>query len=182
MIAAAQTNGELRYVECLDALCSTSAMTVIGSRTLDSVTADIVVGPDGLPLLAYYNDGTLTMVACENTACSDVTLTDLGVATAAWISSVAPSLVVDPDGLPIVAYWAPRSLMLAQCRDTTCSESDVEPFADVRTYDLAVLPDGSPVLTYFVFSDDKQDTGEEVFQRPVDLWLSLCVGGSCGSR
>jgi hypothetical protein len=182
VITAAQSNGELRYVECADALCSKSTMTVIGEPTNDSVTVDLVVGSNGMPLMAYYNDGTLTMAACENTACSDVTLRDLGVATASWISSVTPSLVIRSNGLPMVAYWAPRSLMLAQCLDITCSESRVEPFADVRTYDLAVLADGSPVLTYFVYSEDQQDTGEEHFQRPVDLWLSLCVGGSCGSE
>jgi hypothetical protein len=181
VIAAAQMNGELRYVECADAPCSKSTMTVIGEPTLDSVTVDLVVGSHGLPLMAYYNDGTLTMAACEDTACSDVTLTDLGVATASWVSSVTPSLVIGPDGLPMVAYWAPRSLMLAQCRDITCSESSVEPFADVRTYDLAVLADGSPVLSYFVFSEDQQETGEEHFQRPVDLWLSLCIDGACGA-
>lgn len=180
VIVAAQTNGEVRYVECADALCTESTMTVIGEPALDTVTADLVVGSNGLPLMAYYNDGTFTMAACENTACDPVTLTDLGIAKADWISSVTPSLVVAPDGLPIVAYWAPRSLMLARCHDIPCSESDVVPYADVGTFDLTVRADGSPVLTYFVFSEDQPDSGDERFQKPVDLWLSLCSGGSCG--
>jgi hypothetical protein len=182
VITAAQSNGELRYVECLDAVCSQSTMTVIGDRTLDSVTAEVVVGSNGLPLIAYYDDGALSMASCRDTACSDVAFTDLGEATAAWVSSVTPSLVVAPDGLPMVAYWAPRSLMLAQCRDVECSEADVEPFAAVRTYDLVVLGDGSPALAYFVYSEGQQDSGAEHFQRPVDLWVSLCTRGACRSE
>ena len=83
------------------------------------------------------------------------------------------------NGFPMVAYWAPQSLMLAVCHDSMCLEADVSPFAAVRTYDLAALPSGSPVLVYFAFSKGEPAPGDEEIQRPVDLWVSACMSGTC---
>jgi hypothetical protein len=178
VIAAAQGNGELRYVECTDRACTDSQRTTI-DQTLGSVTAAIAVGPSGLPILAYYDDGELSVAACHDDGCSDTTITSLGEATAAGTASVAPSIAFGPNGNPMIAYWAPRALVLAECHDPMCLASTVDVFAAVRTYDLAVLPSGSPVLAYFAYSDEQPPAGEEQFGALVDLRIAVCTSGTC---
>lgn len=178
VIAAAQGNGELRYVECTDRACTDSQRTTI-DQTLESVTAAIAVGPSGLPILAYYDDGELSVAACHDDGCSDTTITSLGEATAAGTASVTPSIAFGPNGNPMIAYWAPRALVLAECHDPMCLSSTVDVFAAVRTYDLAVLPSGSPVLAYFAYSDEQPPAGEEQFGALVDLRIATCRSGTC---
>lgn len=178
IIAAAQMNGELRYVECADRACTSSQRTTI-DQTLEGVTAAVAVGPNGLPILAYYDDGELSVAGCHDTGCNDTTVTSLGDATAAGTGSVTPSIAFGSDGNPMIAYWAPRALVLAQCHDPMCETSTVDVFAAVRSYDLAVLPSGSPVLAYFAYSDEQPPAGEEQFGALVDLRIAICRSGTC---
>ncbi|MEN8114373.1 MAG: hypothetical protein ABFS21_08285 [Actinomycetota bacterium] len=177
VIAAAQDNGELRYVECLDTACAESQRVLI-DRTYDA-NGTVEVGPSGLPILAHYDDGELTVTACHDTGCSDMTTTATGEATATFIAQVTASIAFGSDGNPMIAYWAPRALMLAECHDPMCTESTVDVFAAVRTYDLAVLPNGSPVLTYFAHSAEDPPLGEEEFGALVDLRVAECTSGTC---
>jgi hypothetical protein len=178
VIAAAQSNGELRYVECTDPTCTDSRRATI-DQTLEGVTSAIAVGPNGLPVLSYYDDGELTVAACHDTGCNNPTLTALSEATAAGTASVTPSVAFGSDGNPMIAYWAPRALVLAECHNPMCTSSTVDVFAAVRTYDLAVLPNGSPILAYFAYSDREPPAGEEEFGALVDLRLAICTSGTC---
>jgi hypothetical protein len=178
VIAAAQSNGELRYVECLDAACTDSQRTTI-DQTLDDMTAAIAVGPSGLPILAHYDDGELTVTACHDSGCQDTTVTAIGEATAGSTGSVRPSIAFGADGNPMIAYWAPRALMLAECHDPMCTNSTIDMFASVRTHDLAILPNGSPVMTYFAYSDEEPPPGEEEFGQLIDLRVAVCTSGTC---
>lgn len=178
VVAAAQSNGELRYVECTDSACSDSQGTTI-DRTLDDVTAAVAVGPSGLPILAHYDDGELTVTACHDTGCQDTTVTTIGEATASGTGSVRPSIAFGADGNPMITYWAPRAVMLAECHNAMCTDSNVDVFAAVRTYDLAILPNGSPVVTYFAYSDEVPPPGEEEFGPLVDLRVAACTSGTC---
>lgn len=178
VIAASQGNGELRYVECLDDRCVDTARTVI-ARTLDSVTASVDVGSNGLPLIAYYDDGEFRTVACGDTSCSDAPKSVVGASTSGASGSVVPAIAYGDDGNPRIAYRAPRALMFAQCADRGCTETRIGVFADVRTYDLAMLPDGSPVMLYFAISDTEPSDGEEMYGPLADLRLAICNQGSC---
>lgn len=178
VIAAAQGNGDFRYVECLNTACSDSEMVSI-DLTLDSTTAAIEVGPNGLPFLAYYDDGELTAVACQDTGCHDRVMTSIGEATGSGCGSVRPSIAFLPDGNPMITYWAPRALMLAECTSAACTEATVDIFANVRTYQLAVLPDGSPVMTYFTYSAQEAPLAEDECCPPADLRIATCTSGTC---
>jgi hypothetical protein len=177
VIAASQDNGELRYVECLDAACSESQRILI-DRTHDA-NGSIEIGSDGMPLLAHYDDGELTVTACHDTGCLDVTTTPIGEAMATSIGAVTPSIAFGPDGNPMITYWAPRALMLAECHDPMCTDATVDVFSNVRTYDLTVLPNGSPVIAYFAFSEEEPPPGEEEFGQLVDLRVAECTSGTC---
>ncbi|MEN8114497.1 MAG: hypothetical protein ABFS21_08920 [Actinomycetota bacterium] len=177
VIAAAQDNGELRYVECLDTTCSDSHRITIGS--LFDANGTVEVGSSGLPILAYYDDGELIVTACHDTSCSDTTTTTIGEASASFMAQVTASVAFGSDGNPMIAYWAPRALMVAECHDPLCARSTVDVFAAVRTYDLAVLPNGSPVLSYFAHSAEEPPSGEEEFDQLVDLRVAECTSGTC---
>jgi hypothetical protein len=178
VIAAAQGNGAFRYVECLDAACSDSEMISV-EQTLDSTTAAVEIGLNGLPFLAYYDDGELTAVACRDTGCRDRVMTSIGDASGGGCGSVRPSIAFLPDGNPMITYWAPRALMLAECTNAECTEATVDIFADVRTYDLAVLPNGSPVMTYFTYSAQEAPPGDDGCCPPADLRVATCTIGTC---
>lgn len=178
VIAAAQSNGEVRFVECADQSCSSSERITV-DQTLGDVTTAIDVGSNGLPILAHYDDGEMTVTACQDTACDISTVTAVGEATAGFNGSVRPSIAFGPDGNPMISYWAPRALMVAACHDPACTSSTVDIFAAVRTYDLAIFPDGSPVLTYFVYSGQEPPPGEEQFGDLVDLRVAVCTSGTC---
>jgi hypothetical protein len=178
VIAAAQGNGAFRYVECLDAACSDSEMISV-EQTLDSTTAAVEIGLNGLPFLAYYDDGELTAVACRDTGCRDRIMTSIGDASGGGCGSVRPSIAFLPDGNPMITYWAPRALMLAECTNAECTEATVDIFADVRTYDLAVLPNGSPVMTYFTYSAQEAPPGDDGCCPPADLRVATCTIGTC---
>jgi hypothetical protein len=178
VIAAAQMNGELRYVECLDLACSESEMTVLDPLA-GGATSAIDVSPEGKPLIVYYDSGELLAAACVDGACSEFTTTSIGITTEQACASVKPALAVGSNGRPLIAYWSPRSLMVAECTDWTCSTSAVDVFANVRTPDLAVFPDGSPALLHFAYSDVEPPAGQEMFGRLVDLRLAVCEEGTC---
>lgn len=178
VIAAAQSNGEVRYVECLDQACSESERITL-DKTLGSVTAAVAVGPNGLPILAHYDDGQLRFTACHDSSCAGATVTSIGEASGSGCGQVKPSIAFGADGNPMITYWAPRAVMLAQCHDPMCTASTADIFANVRTYDLAVLPTGSPVLTYFAYSEEEPPEGEETCCGLIDLRVAACTSGTC---
>ena len=178
VIAAAQGNGEVRYVECLDAECSESERILV-DKTLGDVTAGVAVGPSGLPVVAHYDDGELTITACHSGSCEDVTVSAIGDATGSGCGQVKPSIAFGRDGNPMITYWAPRALMVAACHDPMCASSSTDVFANVRTYDLAAFSNGSPVLAYFADSEQEPEPGEESCCGLVDLRLAVCTNGTC---
>jgi hypothetical protein len=178
VIAAAQNNGDFRFVECLNVACSDSEMVSV-DLTLDSITAAIEVGQNGLPFLAYYDDGELTAVACHDTGCGDRVMTSIGEATGGGCGSVRPSIAFLPDGNPMITYWAPRALMLAECTSSACTDATVDIFANVRTYELAVLPNGSPVMAYFTNSVQEAPLAEDECCPPAYLSVATCMSCLC---
>ena len=118
-------------------------------------------------------------MACRETSCSDAPKSVVGASTSGGSGSVIPALAYGDDGNPRIAYWAPRALVFAECADQGCIETHIGVFADVRTYDLAMLPDGSPVMLYFAFSDVEPSDGEEMYGPLVDLRLAICNQESC---
>ncbi len=152
------TNRDLRVAKCTNATCSAAGTSL---TTLDSggdvgSGSSIAVGPDGNPVVAYY-DGTnddLRFAACANPQCT-------GSATITTIDSTGDvgknsSVAIGADGYPIVAYYDSTALNLqvAKCGASTCagalSLSIVEALNDVGSYlSMAIDSRGAPVISHF---------------------------------
>jgi hypothetical protein len=144
---------------CADAACSSATSTSIAPLALNAGSRDtaVVIGSDGLPLVAYVPFGAATgspvppiMIHCADAACTTPiasTPTPPAVGAAALLigfSSVwRPSLTIGADGRGLLSYESRYYGLLPQqnafevrlrhCADTVCS-----------TFDGAVnLPDGA---------------------------------------
>ena len=156
---------ELRLLHCLDDSCTSGDPILLDDTLLDDATAAMAMSQDGLPLIAYYADGSLTVVKCDNAECSKRSTTIVGPAIAEFIASVAPSIAFGPTGSPVIAYWNPqRHLMLADCVDAACSSSSLVDFGDVGSYSLRFGADGLPIVVY-------HSDGE--------LWFAKCQDPAC---
>jgi hypothetical protein len=141
----------------------------------------------GLPVLAYYGteDGEgdfpgspagLRVVVCGRPRCdtgNEAVLVDPG------INGLEPSLAISNTGLPVVAYGAlePNSaLRVLSCGTKSCDGErtivEIATSGFVRDVSLALSPDGSPVVAFFV-SSPMHDADE--------LTLLRCGNARCDS-
>ncbi len=158
-------NAELRLVRCLDEGCLSGEPLLLDDSLLGDATAAMVVPEDGLPLIAYYADGSLVVVKCADADCSQRSSTVVGPAIAEFIASVAPSIAFGPTGDPVIAYWdLQRHVILASCADAACTESTLTDFGDVGSHSLLIGPNGLPILVYHANSE---------------LWVAKCTDLAC---
>lgn len=154
VLGYALVNGEAGIARCDDLACVSPAVVPAGTKGNDMTTASLGIGPDGVPLLAFYSDASLLVARCRDEACASITTVRLDAATAGWWSPVGVGF--DAQGLPVVAYYSPTNLdtKLARCHDAACSSADLIALdmSDANGADdatgITFLPDGSPVFVY----------------------------------
>ena len=151
----------LKVAKCVNAACtgSSTLSTVEDSPgNVGSVSA-IAVGPDGLPVIAYYDatNGNLKVAKCANAACSGggstISTVDSSVNDVGWF----PSMAIGTDGLAVIAYYDATNLDLkvAKCADAACTTgtstiTTVDSAGSVGTStSIAVGVDGLPVISYY---------------------------------
>jgi hypothetical protein len=170
-IAYALANGEVRLTHCDTLDCGAPTVLTVGTDALDKTTAALGVGPDGLPLVAFYSDGSLLIGRCPDASCTSMLTVRVDAATAGWWSPVGVGF--GPDGQPRVAYFSPtnRDTKLAVCGDATCSTADLIPLeaSDANGADdatgVAFRPDGEAVF---------------VFVRDPSVIVESCTDERCG--
>ncbi len=92
----------------------------------------IMIGSDGLPVIAYAGwsgaGATRLMVAhCEDIACTTATLTEVHAEAGTWGIGGA-SLTIGADGFPLVSFIdADGDLRVAHCADVACSTATISP-------------------------------------------------------
>ena len=187
VITTYATNGKLKVTKCGDTLCSGSTVTTVDKGGLDDDTSSMTIGPDGLPVIAYYHDGKMKLVRCENPSCSENTIATVDSALAGFIASVTPSVAVGSDGHALVAYWSAGKgppagdLKIAKCENRSCSDSIVTTMTGVGTFALAIGADGLPVIIYYRHLPTEEGrpwlSGD-----PVDLVTAKCQDDLCVSR
>jgi hypothetical protein len=59
IVAAAQRDGAVHVAKCTDRACTESTATILDDTGNETLTADMALGSDDLPLVAYYADGDL---------------------------------------------------------------------------------------------------------------------------
>ena len=77
-------------------------------------TPSIAVGPNRLPVIAYWNpERHVVLAVCEDDGCSRSTLVDFG-------DVGSHTLGFGPDGLPFLLYHESGDLKLAMCQNPAC--------------------------------------------------------------
>jgi hypothetical protein len=151
----------LRVAKCNDYACAGGDETI--STVDDPVSSvgwytSIAIGADGFPVISYVEEmsGALWIAKCDDPACAPggetISFLD-GMSGDGWRGT---SIVVGPDGLPIVAYngQSPSGLRLAKCNDPACSGGDetismLDAAATaLRSPSLAIGSDGFPIVAY----------------------------------
>jgi hypothetical protein len=152
--------GDLKVAACGDPTCSTgNTVTVVDkSGQVGDGDAALVIGADGLPVVAYYDtaDHGLKVVGCGNPACSsDNTLSIVDRPGVDNIFGLGLSMAVGSDGRPAIAYRdAARDdvLKVAKCGTPDCSRGNVvavvDPSQGWGLPSIAVGPDELPVVVY----------------------------------
>lgn len=147
-------DGLLKVAKCTDASCSGGGETITELDTTGGPgveSTSMAVGVDGNPVIAYMNTkASAIMVAkCNDPGCSGGDETFTAVDFSATYMRL--SLVLAPDGNPIVSYMG--SLRVARCNDAACTGEDesiatVDDAAEAFTSFLAIGADGLPIISY----------------------------------
>lgn len=144
----------VRIARCSDLACTAPTVTTVGTDTGDLVTSALEIGADGIPVMAYYSDGSLLFARCDDLPCATVTSIRVDDATAGWWTPIGVG--IDQLGLPLITYFSPtnRDTKIALCEDTSCSDAELVPLeaSDVKGSNeetgISFLPDGSPIFVY----------------------------------
>ena len=169
-------------------LCSGSTVTTVDSEGLEEDTSSMTIGPDGLPVIAYYHDGKMKLLRCENPSCSENTIATVDSALADSIGSVTPSAAVCSTGLALIAYWSAGKgppagdLKIAKCENRSCSDSIVTTMTGVGTFALAIGADGFPLIIYYRHVPPGEGRSLWLSGDPVDLVAAKCQDDSCMSQ
>lgn len=155
--------GALKIAHCEDPACTTATVAVLdrspqaeaGSDGVGTDTA-IVIGPDGLPVVAFRDgdENALMIARCSDERCTQAVIHPM-VREAGRQPGHDASLVLAPDGTPIVAYtdWADDGIYLAKCEQITCENVTLRRLdrpEDGTSGDVALGldEDGLPVVAY----------------------------------
>src|SRR5688500_6519935 len=114
--------------------------------------ASLVIGSDGLPLIAYYDQSNrdLTVAHCEDVTCASATITTLD--SAGDVGAHA-SAVLGTDGLALIAYDGTNgTVKVAHCNDVACTGATLSTLntggAGASVGSLAMGADGRGIISY----------------------------------
>jgi predicted regulator of Ras-like GTPase activity (Roadblock/LC7/MglB family) len=133
---------------CADPTCASQTTHLVDSDTGAFDTA-LVVGRDGLPLVAYDVGAGLRVVRCQVSDCSTVESTLLVAASG---QAFDPSIALGSDGLAVISFHdlAAGVLRVAHCADARCSSAEIasggaqsDPVSSVT-----VGTDGRPLVSF----------------------------------
>jgi predicted regulator of Ras-like GTPase activity (Roadblock/LC7/MglB family) len=121
----------------------------------------IMIGVDGLPVIAYADWGDLSspddhmkVAHCNDLACSSATVTTL---MSGDYVGIRPAMTIGADGLPVTVFRTP--MYVAHCQDAACS-SAVLTTVDITVQgaglwgSITIGADGLPVVSYFDHTND----------------------------
>jgi hypothetical protein len=171
ILGYAFANGVARIGRCSDLDCSKPTVTTVGTGGIETDTAALGIGQDGVPVLAFYSDGSLRVARCDDTTCGSVSSVQVDQATATWWTPIGVGF--SAEGNPVIAYFSPtnRDTKLARCHDSACTSADLIALgaSDANGADdhtgVAFLPDGTPVFIY---------------SREPSLYAEVCTDPRCG--
>lgn len=124
------TNGDLKVAKCGNAAC-TGGNTITAVDTVGDVGhyTSIVIGADGLPVIAYYDvtNADLKVAKCGNALCSagnTITAVDSTLNVGEYAA-----IAIGADGLPVISYTvtsgAAIAIMVAKCGNAACAAGNI---------------------------------------------------------
>ena len=153
---------DLKLAKCHEEDCSTPpTINTVDTTGHVGESPSIVIGGDGLPLIAYYDydNHRLKVTKCANLDCSALSSTHVVDEFTAWSGL---SVALGRDGLPIIAFRAQepymqpttQGLRVVKCGDPACGSGNVSTWVDTTglcgaSASIAVPADGRPVISYF---------------------------------
>ncbi|MBI2574780.1 hypothetical protein HYV82_02760 [Candidatus Woesearchaeota archaeon] len=156
-------NRGLRVAKCGNINCSASnTLTTLAASGTDTDVAafnSIAIGSDGLPIIAYANDTTnsLILIKCGNAACStgNTNFTVDGIGNIGGNIGRHNSIAIGMDGLPIISYYnqSNGTLKVVKCGNLNCSAGNTITTVDAenntgRFTSIVVDADGLPIIAY----------------------------------
>ena len=134
--------------------CSPGTTTPLVTPGSDAAGTSITIGPDGLPIIAHllsFPEIDLRVTFCETPDCSTFDLQTME--TPGVDDGYNPSLTIDPEGVPVIAYGDAtnnRQMFLRcapTCVDATPVVVDDNGVAGIFTV-LTIGTDGLPLIAY----------------------------------
>ncbi|MDO8582114.1 MAG: hypothetical protein Q7S16_04560, partial [bacterium] len=117
------TNGNLKVAHCANASCSSvDSITTLDSTGLTGQTPEIMIGANGLPIIAYYDASNANekIAICSTLSCSASSVRTLdSVGDVGYYQTSA----LGADGLPIIAYneiATPYLVKVLKCGNDRC--------------------------------------------------------------
>ncbi len=155
------TNQDLKVAKCGNPACSAGNVinAVDTNGTLVGWETTIAIGPDGNPVISYYEMGTgaLRAARCGNPACSTG-----NVINEVDYAGYTTSMAIGTDGFAVIAYHFEvdpiyDDLKVAHCADSNCSTVElalVDTEGSVgQGSSIAIGTDGNPVISYYDFTN-----------------------------
>ncbi len=158
-------NYERRVAHCGDAACSGATVTTVDSEGDVGLDGSIVIGANGLPVIAYADGTNLNakVATCNDAACTSATL----VAVEGTVSSPegirSPSIAIGADELPVISYiTGDDALKVIHCDDDACSRATVTTVdagdgSYVPDCAIAIGTDGLPLISYGGYDYTSED-------------------------
>lgn len=147
----------LKVASCSAANCAAGSATVLDATTGAGIASSIMLGSDGLPLVAYWTDNGSNQGArvahCSTPTCSSATITPLLGVSGYTLQQVYAAN--GADGLPLLSFHTGASpgLTLVHCADARCSaptfvtqSSGAIVPADPIAYGFVIGSDGAPLF------------------------------------
>lgn len=157
-----QNANTLRVTTCGNPACTAGGVSVLPHPAILSVGffSSIAVGPDGLPVIAHYDQGAfaLRVTKCGNPACTADNVSTL-VDDPEDAVGFDPSVAIGADGLPVISHSnaSASALRVTKCGNAACTAGNVSTtVADPLVEDgvdpsLAIGADGLPVISHFAW-------------------------------
>lgn len=157
-----EVNHTVKTVKCGNLNCSISnVISTIGSTGTAISNISLVIGDDGLPLIAYpdNDNGGIKVTKCGNNTCSLGNSTVYALNPDISMNPHLPSMKIGKNKLPIMAFYnaaaGSEGLYILVCGNANCSEGN-EKFVIDRVglttgtqNSLAIGPEGYPVISYY---------------------------------
>lgn len=128
----------------------------------------------GNPVIAYYKEGRIELLRCDDPSCAPGGDTTNVVASEPGLFGW-PDIALNPGGFPVITYIGPDSIMrIRACETRTCSV--VSDFSSVDGRILGDIPvvemgaDGLPIIALTTWSGDGQ---------PTPLRVIRCLSARC---